>query len=201
MYGDAGKQLIVNGINVREGSGQPVYKCKLDSRKTWTWFMRLLTGICFAVKCMRRLRLKRRRRLVWLISWCRLTRVRLENKNMIVDMWCRVSGFWWRKKDSRKGFITAVEDQIEPTLLSIIKKCIEPGTIVVLYCWKRLWTWLWTLISWCFWTSMGKSEKEPTVKSVDQQLTKSKLTLKIVWNWRPEVTLIWCQILLFINSH
>ena len=25
MYGDAGKQLIVNGINVREGSGQPVY--------------------------------------------------------------------------------------------------------------------------------------------------------------------------------
>lgn len=34
MYGDAGKQLIVNGINVREGSGQPVYKCKLDSRKS-----------------------------------------------------------------------------------------------------------------------------------------------------------------------
>lgn len=40
---------------------------------------------------------------------------------MIVDMLCRVSGFWWRKKDSRKGFITVVEDQIEPTLVSIIK--------------------------------------------------------------------------------
>ena len=78
--------------------------------------------------------MKGRRRLVWLICWCRLTRVRLENENMIVDMWCRVNGFWWRKKDSRKGFITAVEDQIEPTLLSIIKKCIEPGTIIVLYC-------------------------------------------------------------------
>ena len=26
LYGDAGKQLIVNGINVREGSGQPVYR-------------------------------------------------------------------------------------------------------------------------------------------------------------------------------
>ena len=51
---------------------------------------------------------------------------------MIVDMWCRVSGFWWRKKDSRKGFITAVEDQIEPTLLSIIKKCIEPENCVEL---------------------------------------------------------------------
>lgn len=34
LYGDAGKQLIVNGINVREGSGQPVYKCKLDNRKS-----------------------------------------------------------------------------------------------------------------------------------------------------------------------
>ena len=34
MYGDAGKQLMVNGINVREGSGQPVYKCKLDNRKS-----------------------------------------------------------------------------------------------------------------------------------------------------------------------
>ena len=55
MYGNAGKQLIVNGINVREGSGQPVYKCKLDNRKSY----------------------------------------------MIVDMWCRVSGFWWRKKDHR----------------------------------------------------------------------------------------------------
>ena len=41
---------------------------------------------------------------------------------------------------------------------------------------------MWTLISWCFWTSMGKSEKEPTLKCVDQQLTKSNLTLKTVWN-------------------
>ena len=40
---------------------------------------------------------------------------------MIVDIWCRASGFWWCKKDSRKGFITAVEDQIEPPLLSISK--------------------------------------------------------------------------------
>ena len=134
MYGDAGKQLIINGINVREGSGQLVYKSELDNRKSLDLVMRLLTGICFAVRCLRRLRLKGGRRLVWLISWCRLTRVRLENENMIVDMWCRVSRFWWRKKDSRKGFITAVEDQIEPTLLSIIKKCIEPGTIIVLYC-------------------------------------------------------------------
>lgn len=34
MYGDAGKQLIINGINVREGSGQLVYKCELDNRKS-----------------------------------------------------------------------------------------------------------------------------------------------------------------------
>ena len=31
MYGDAGKQLI---INVREGSGQLVYKSELDNRKS-----------------------------------------------------------------------------------------------------------------------------------------------------------------------
>ena len=34
MYGHAGKQLIINGIIVREGSGQLVYKCELDNRKS-----------------------------------------------------------------------------------------------------------------------------------------------------------------------
>ena len=34
IYGDAGKQLIITGINVREGSGQLVYKCELDRRRS-----------------------------------------------------------------------------------------------------------------------------------------------------------------------
>lgn len=113
-----GNQLVVNGINVREGSGQPVYKCKLDNRKSLDLVHAATDWDMFCCQA----NMKRRRRLVWLISWCRLTRVRLENKNMIVDMWCRVSGFWWRKKDSRKGFITAVEDQIEPTIIEYNQK-------------------------------------------------------------------------------
>ena len=63
IYGDAGKQLIITGINVREGSGQLVYKCELDRRRSLD-LVHAAADWGFAVKCMRRLRLKGRRRLV-----------------------------------------------------------------------------------------------------------------------------------------
>jgi len=40
------------------------------------------------------------------------------------------------EQDSRKCFLVAVEKQDEQTLLPIIQKWIEPGTIIVSDCWK-----------------------------------------------------------------
>ncbi|KAL9976846.1 hypothetical protein ACROYT_G014182 [Oculina patagonica] len=51
----------------------------------------------------------------------------------------RVDGQWvfgGIEEDSRRCFIVAVEDRSEATLLPIIKKWIEPGTLIVSDCWK-----------------------------------------------------------------
>ena len=40
------------------------------------------------------------------------------------------------EQDSRKCFLVAVEKRDEATLLPIIKKWIEPGTIIISDCWK-----------------------------------------------------------------
>ena len=40
------------------------------------------------------------------------------------------------EEDSRKCFLVAVEKRDEATLLPIIQKWIEPGTIIVSDCWK-----------------------------------------------------------------
>ena len=40
------------------------------------------------------------------------------------------------EEDSRKCFLVAVKKRDKQTLLSIIQQWIEPGTIIVSYCWK-----------------------------------------------------------------
>ena len=40
------------------------------------------------------------------------------------------------EKDSRKSFIVAVQDRSEKSLLTLIQKWIEPGSIIVSDCWK-----------------------------------------------------------------
>ena len=51
----------------------------------------------------------------------------------------RVEGQWvfgGIEEESRKCFLVPVEDRTEATLLPIIKKWIEPGTVIVSDCWK-----------------------------------------------------------------
>ena len=48
----------------------------------------------------------------------------------------KVSGCLETPTDSRKCFLVAVEKRDEQTLLPIIQKWIEPGTIIVSDCWK-----------------------------------------------------------------